>query len=615
MLCSYWLPSLLCLICEVGAGVGRPPTVVSFDPFGVFGGAFLFVLFFIFLSAVFKLLYHRLEISILPESSLIIILGMMVGLFFYGIPGIVAVDFLDFPVDVFFFVLIPPILLEAGYFLSKTYFFSNTGTILLLAVAGTVFNSLFTGSLLFALSRMGSMRTTLGLAPAIAFGAAMNAVDPIAVVATFEEIHVNHTLNNIVFGESVINDGIAIVLFRLVIGVERIANVGTVFILIATFIVQVIVGVILGVLFGLFSTGLTRFTHKTSVLEPLFIIILALLSFTVAEVFHFSGDTAILIYGMTASYYAEKNLTFFSAITVKYLLKLLAYAAETIIFIFLGLSLFLGMPDLVFDFALIGWTLLLIQIARTFTVLTTRALVNHTRIHQISPRDAFILIYGGLRGAVSFALVFSMPLDEPARPALLATALTIILFTVFVQGTSIRPILVYLQIRRSRHVDKDMIAVHVFERGLDYTREGMEEVSGKKESFIPRIIKKLDIFIQKSLLKAPIAKDEKLVDAVDNLMYKEALATVSEKASPLTPKRRSAIEAERESERRQIRQQGRSPLISPREALPPSFVKKPLDRSRRRIPSEMTVPIPASPVTVSRFDRITDPDRTSRPHK
>ncbi len=117
--------------------------------------------------------------------------------------------------DIFFLFLLPPIVLETGYFLPKRTFFDNLGTILLLAVLNKLFNTMCIGLTIWAFGKTilyGG--TPFTLLECFLFSSFITAVDPIAVLATFVEIRVNDTLYIVVFGESLLNDAVSIVRHR-----------------------------------------------------------------------------------------------------------------------------------------------------------------------------------------------------------------------------------------------------------------------------------------------------------------------------------------------------------------------------------------------------------------
>jgi sodium/hydrogen exchanger-like protein 3 len=114
--------------------------------------------------------------------------------------------------DIFFLFLLPPIVLETGYFLPKRAFFDNLGTILLLAVLNKIFNTMCIGITLWAFGKTSLYGgTEFSLLECLLFASFITAVDPIAVLATFVEIRVNDTLYIVVFGESLLNDAVSIV--------------------------------------------------------------------------------------------------------------------------------------------------------------------------------------------------------------------------------------------------------------------------------------------------------------------------------------------------------------------------------------------------------------------
>lgn len=146
--------------------------------------------------------------SIVPESCLLIVVGLLVGGLIKGVgenPPILQSD-------VFFLFLLPPIILDAGYFLPLRQFTENLGTILIFAVVGTLWNAFFLGGLMFAVCRVGGEEiNNIGLLANLLFGSIISAVDPVAVLAVFEEIHINELLHILVFGESLLNDAVTVV--------------------------------------------------------------------------------------------------------------------------------------------------------------------------------------------------------------------------------------------------------------------------------------------------------------------------------------------------------------------------------------------------------------------
>lgn len=113
--------------------------------------------------------------------------------------------------NTFFFYMLPPIILDAGYFMPNRLFFDNLGTILLMAVVGTIFNIATIGSSLWACGLLGIYgNISTPLLDIFLFSSLISAVDPVAVLAVFEEIHVNEILYIVVFGESLLNDAVTV---------------------------------------------------------------------------------------------------------------------------------------------------------------------------------------------------------------------------------------------------------------------------------------------------------------------------------------------------------------------------------------------------------------------
>ncbi|GIY73567.1 hypothetical protein CEXT_62601 [Caerostris extrusa] len=107
---------------------------------------------------------------------------------------------------------------------------------------------------------------------------------------------------------------------------------------VASFFVVALGGTLVGIIWGILAAFVSRFTHHVRVIEPLFVFVMAYLSYVSAELFHFSGILALTFCGITMKNYVEENISYKSHVTVKYAMKMLASSSETIIFLFLGVS-------------------------------------------------------------------------------------------------------------------------------------------------------------------------------------------------------------------------------------------------------------------------------------
>ncbi|RTG83507.1 solute carrier family 9 (sodium/hydrogen exchanger), member 6/7 [Schistosoma bovis] len=118
-----------------------------------------------------------------------------------------------FDPEFFFNVLLPPIIFSAGYSMKRGYFFKNIGAVLTYAFGGTLLSALVVGTICYGFTRgITSLSQTLRLSDCLLFGAIISATDPVTVLAIFSDLKVDVNLYALVFGESVLNDALAIAL-------------------------------------------------------------------------------------------------------------------------------------------------------------------------------------------------------------------------------------------------------------------------------------------------------------------------------------------------------------------------------------------------------------------
>lgn len=462
--------------------------------------------------------------KIFPESCLLIVVGVIIGVLLRYATNLHVSPLTP---NTFFFYMLPPIILDAGYFMPNRMFFDNIGTILLMAVIGTIFNIATIGVSLWACGLTGIFGVDLPFLHVFLFSSLISAVDPVAVLAVFEEIHVNEVLYIVVFGESLLNDAVTVVMYHMFESYNEIgaSNIQVVDIVsgVASFFVVALGGTIIGVIWG-FLTGLvTRFTDHVRVIEPIFIFVMAYLAYLNAEIFHMSGILAITFCGITMKNYVEQNVSHKSHTTIKYALKMLSSSAETIIFMFLGVATVNNRH--IWNTWFVILTIVFCSVFRIIGVLILSAMANRFRIHKLSKVDQFVMSYGGLRGAVAFALVLLVSTDHiPLQPMFVTTTIAVIYFTVFLQGITIKPLVRVLNVKRANK-RKPTMNERIHERFMDHTMAGIEDIVGKTGNYnIRDKFKRFDNrFIRPYLIKNLQGPEPKILETYSKLTMRDAM--------------------------------------------------------------------------------------------
>ncbi|XP_034474994.1 sodium/hydrogen exchanger 3 [Drosophila innubila] len=472
---------------------------------------------------------------IFPESCLLIVVGVVIGVVLYFCTDVAVSPLTP---NTFFFYMLPPIILDAGYFMPNRMFFDNLGTILLMAVVGTIFNVATIGGSLYACGVCGLFGEEVPkLLDIFLFASLISAVDPVAVLAVFEEIHVNEILYIVVFGESLLNDAVTVVMYHMMevyneIGLPNIAAQDIVS-GVGSFFVVALGGTAIGIIWGALTGLVTRFTDHVRVIEPIFIFVMAYLAYLNAEIFHMSGILAITFCGITMKNYVESNISQKSHTTVKYALKMLSSSAETIIFMFLGVATVNNMH--VWNTWFVVLTIAFCSIFRIIGVILLSALANRFRLHKLSRVDQFVMSYGGLRGAVAFALVLLV--DEKVvkhKNMFVTTTIAVIYFTVFVQGITIKPLVKILNVKRANK-RKPTMNERIHERFMDHLMAGIEDIVGKTGNYNVRDkFKRFDNrFIRPLLLRDPKGAEPKIIETYSKLAMRDAMEVMRRNPSTI----------------------------------------------------------------------------------
>lgn len=492
---------------------------------------------FLLAAGIAKLGFHHADFlsSTVPESCLLIIMGTIVGAI---ISGVVPVDEKrpELSADLFFLYLLPPIILESAYSLHDRTFYDNVGTVMIYAVLGTVLNCFLIGPSLYAVYKWGAMgdgMPRLDIIQCLVFSAIIVAVDPVAVLAIFQEVGVNNTLYFLVFGESLFNDGVTVVLYNMMktLNVMEEITADQVILGVLQFFVVSMGGLVIGILFGALTAIVTKYTEHCRVVEPLAVFVLAYISYLMAEMVHFSGIISIICCGLTQAQYAFHNISRKSYTTVKYFSKMMSTTCDCIIFMFLGISLFKrDVLDLRHWHAgFILWTLFFCFIYRFLGVfLLTYVLNRCNRVRKIDMEEQFIMAYGGLRGAVAFSLVGILTASNLPVGHFLTTTVTLIFFTVFIQGGTIKPLVKLLRVKMEE-TQKLMLSEEINSHVTDHVMAGIEEITGQRgEHYFREMIEFYNRrYLKVWLQRVPVSVDEQIMKYFEKLTLRQHFEQLS----------------------------------------------------------------------------------------
>uniref|UniRef100_A0A4W3IR82 Sodium/hydrogen exchanger n=1 Tax=Callorhinchus milii TaxID=7868 RepID=A0A4W3IR82_CALMI len=442
------------------------------------------IFFSLLILAICIILVHLLikyKLHFLPESVAVVSLGKCTVC---KVTNFVPLCFNSsqeeemFRPNMFFLLLLPPIIFESGYSLHKGNFFQNIGSISLFAVIGTAISAFVVGGGVYFLGKV-SARSHCSLH--FAFGSLISAVDPVATIAIFNALNVDPVLNMLVFGESILNDAVSIVLTNTAEGLarENTSNVSgwhTFLQALGYFLKMFFGSAALGTLTGLISHIDLR---KTPSLEFGMMIIFAYLPYGLAEGIKLSGIMAILFSGIVMSHYAHHNLSPVTQILMQQTLRTVAFMCETCVFAYIGLAIF-SFPHK-FEISFVIWCIVLVLLARALNIFPLSYFLNFFRDHKITPKMMFVMWFSGLRGAIPYALSLHLEMKPIEKRQLIGTTtIVIVLFTILVLGGGTMPLTRLLDIedpKTRRRNKKDITLSKTEKMGNTIESEHLSELT------------------------------------------------------------------------------------------------------------------------------------------
>ncbi|XP_062108558.1 sodium/hydrogen exchanger 1-like [Humulus lupulus] len=391
------------------------------------------------------------------ESITALAIGLCTGVIILFTTGGKSSHLLVFSEELFFNYLLPPIIFNAGFQVKKKQFFRNFLTIMLFGAVGTLIS--------FAIISIGAIHFfekmnvgPLKIGDYLAIGAIFSATDS---VCTLQVLNQDETplLYSLVFGEGVVNDATSVVLFNAIQSFD-LTHINSAIALkfIGSFLYLFVASTLLGAFAGLLSAYIIKklyFGRHSTDREVALMILMAYLSYMLAELFNLSAILTVFFCGIVMSHYTWHNVTESSRVTTKHAFATLSFVAEIFIFLYVGMDAMdiekwkivssspgtpIGVSSVLLGLVLVG------RAAFVFPLSFLSNLTKKSPDEKIEFKEQITIWWAGLmRGAVSMALAYNQftrsghtHLRENA--VMITSTITVVLFSTVVFGLMTKPI-------------------------------------------------------------------------------------------------------------------------------------------------------------------------------
>ncbi|HAC65828.1 MAG TPA: sodium:proton antiporter [Cyanothece sp. UBA12306] len=353
----------------------------------------------------------------IPYTLLLVIVGL--GLAF------IDVRLVNLSPELILEIFLPPLLFEAAWNIRWRDLKENWFPIVLFAVAGVIISIL---GVSLALSKF----TDLALPIALLVGASLSATDPVSVVALFRELGASKKLTILMEGESLFNDGVAVVAFLLLVGIPLGTDVFSISDTLASFFTFVGIGIGLGCLVGF---GISYLTQRFDIplVEQSLTLVSAYGTYLITEELGGSGVIGVVTVGIILGNFGSRiGMNPRTRLLVSEFWDFLAFFVNSIVFLLIGDQIhFDSLND---HLGLIVVAIIAVLITRLIGIYGLGSLSDFITKSPITLPEKTVLWWGGLRGSVSIALALSVPVILPGRQEIIDTVFGVVLFTLLVQG-------------------------------------------------------------------------------------------------------------------------------------------------------------------------------------
>jgi NhaP-type Na+/H+ or K+/H+ antiporter len=447
------------------------------------GSIFIYACLGLIIGVIGKMLNKAFSI---PYTPILIIVGIAWGLVaeWIGLVGQSAIDVADiepvsFTQHVILIIFIPTIIFESSFGLDWYTFRQEMSQILMMAAPGVLISAVLTGIFFRYILDYADVFTW---GQAFMLGAVLSATDPVAVVSLLKELGTDKTFSTIVEGESVVNDGTAMVLFIVMLGAAKgeELDAGKIIGELARLSLG---GPAMGVLFGVVMAFVLKRIHNDYILEVTITLVTSYLLYFTCEFSGagVSGILGLLSMGLYMSAWGKSTISHESEEKMHHIWKFLSFAFESLLFILAGIII--GVKIFAEDY-ITGedWGkhfafLFLMEINRGLMVLILYPFLYYWG-YRISWRQAIVITHAGLRGGIAMCLALIVQgedeLPSEVRHLVLFHTAGIAFFTIIINGSTTKYLLVKLGLTKTTKVE-EMTLVNVVESVVAETKTSIRE--------------------------------------------------------------------------------------------------------------------------------------------
>ncbi|MGM0440466.1 MAG: cation:proton antiporter [Chlamydiota bacterium] len=388
----------------------------------------------------------------------LVVIGMIISIFSHWGPiePIFNIYNIVLSSDIILYILLPSLVFQAALTIDSRLLIKNLTPIMALALPGLCISTVIIGWIVSAF-------TPLSLEFGLLFGALISATDPVAVIQIFREIRTPRRLTMLVDGESLFNDASAIVVFSLVLSFISFAPHPSIMFSITywtgRFLYVFLGGTTVGIIMAMLSILLINKAKREPLIQITTTTVLAYITFITAEYYlHVSGIMAVLSAGITINWYSTHYLTHKIREYTHNFWEFLSFVANSMIFLLLGITEINFLVNNSHTSKLLYYAVIAIisiTFARAVIIYLFMPIVKGVlKFPHISNRYKHIIFWGGLRGAIPLALSFSLDPALEHQQLIVELTLLFVLFTLLVQGTTLRRLIHILKFDKKEITDE-----------------------------------------------------------------------------------------------------------------------------------------------------------------